>query len=282
MKYTRSPIHWRGYPHHHWPRIRLLKRKGSRSTQSASSIDNKLKKRRALQRARQNEEVFGWQSPLPGSRSKAATPDAILMVVPSSLKNSTDGADSPNPRNRSPAEARNQRKVIANHATTAKRNPSGIKSVDFGKKRTYDPRIDYKQHSRPKSPSKHIPISPSIRSFVHSLISIRSRTLSQRKALRRFTKELELHLQAVENLRGRSLIPSPSTTMVSVKTIQELMPYYEQFKSAGLAVTGAEQRERALRKPNRMPPIIPEGHQRYVALASLFSCKLRLHGTDLV
>jgi hypothetical protein len=74
-----------------------------------------------------------------------------------------------------------------------------------------------------------------------------SRTRSQRKTLRKFTREIELYLQACRSLPKRTLIATPSLSTISARTIDELKPYQAQFQSAGLAVTSDQQRR--LSKP---------------------------------
>ncbi|KAH8884438.1 hypothetical protein GQ53DRAFT_829687 [Thozetella sp. PMI_491] len=71
---------------------------------------------------------------------------------------------------------------------------------------------------------------------------ISSRSSSQRKALNRFTRELE-KFAAVTNTQGRPPLFTPTLTVTphSLNTIQELLPYREEFQAAGLAVTSAEQ-----------------------------------------
>jgi hypothetical protein len=97
--------------------------------------------------------------------------------------------------------------------------------------RTYDPRICPNSHSTSRK-SSHI----SVRSVVRSLLSEpASRTPTQRKALKRFTRELELHLQATKSLPKRTFIPSTADT--TIQTVEFLRPYRKQFEAAGLAVT---------------------------------------------
>lgn len=71
-----------------------------------------------------------------------------------------------------------------------------------------------------------------------------SRTPSERRALRKFTKELERHLQATRDLPQRASLASlPSiTTTISIHTIADLEPYKSEFHAAGLAITSDEQR----------------------------------------
>ena len=111
-------------------------------------------------------------------------------------------------------------------------------------------------------------VNRSIKSVVQSLLSDPvSCTPSQRKALSQFIKELELYLQATKSLPKQSLVPSPSTTTVSVHTIEEFRPYQSEFRSAGLAVTAADQLGEASimvkLKNARSPPPTPPKDGRY-------------------
>lgn len=85
--------------------------------------------------------------------------------------------------------------------------------------------------------------SQSMKSAINSILSdAKKRSPSQVKAIRYFTKELELYLQATQSLPKKSLVPSPSATTVSANTIEEFKPYQAEFGAAGLAVTSDEQR----------------------------------------
>lgn len=69
-----------------------------------------------------------------------------------------------------------------------------------------------------------------------------SRTSSQRKALDRFTRELERYAD-VAGAAGKAPITTPtiSDAKASVHTVKPLVPYKDQFLAAGLAVTSTEQ-----------------------------------------
>ena len=154
--------------------------------------------------------------------------------------------------------------------------------VSLGRSRAYDSRLKYRtvdnqanskfsQYTKkenhpwgsvafleasPTSPSpRRSGSSPSIQSLVQSIISeAPSRTPSQKKALQRFTKELELYLLAARVAPKQTPVPSPPSTVFSANTIQELKPYQAEFQAAGLAVTSTEQR----RESNApIPPPIP-------------------------
>lgn len=67
----------------------------------------------------------------------------------------------------------------------------------------------------------------------------------QLKILDKFAKELEEFARAAEGPgRAPELVatPPPSEAHASVRTVQELLPYRQQFQEAGLAVTSAEQK----------------------------------------
>ncbi|KAK0100295.1 hypothetical protein ONS96_007576 [Cadophora gregata f. sp. sojae] len=108
----------------------------------------------------------------------------------------------------------------------------------------------------------------SIKSIVHSLVSeTASRSPSQKKVLARFTKGIELYLQAAKEHPSQSLVSSlstRSTTSLSAYTIQELKPYQSEFRSAGLAITAAEQKGMAKLQKGPTPPPTPPKDDKYV------------------
>ncbi len=75
-----------------------------------------------------------------------------------------------------------------------------------------------------------------------------SRGSSQRRVLDRFTKDLQTYADAT-GARGRlPIIPSTATeSRNTLHTVDELLPYHNEFQAAGLAVTSAEQ------SPERRP-----------------------------
>lgn len=81
--------------------------------------------------------------------------------------------------------------------------------------------------SEPETPSNGI-IVPSSRGTTIS--NNGSRTRSQRKGFRKFTRELELYLQACHSLPKGTLVATPSLTTISAHTINELKPYQAQFQ----------------------------------------------------
>ncbi|KAI4867552.1 hypothetical protein F4820DRAFT_445996 [Hypoxylon rubiginosum] len=73
-------------------------------------------------------------------------------------------------------------------------------------------------------------------------LEVPSRTSSQRKALNRFTRQLEKYA----NVAGAAgnvpvMTPTESESRVSYHTVQPLLPFRREFQAAGLAVTSAEQ-----------------------------------------
>ncbi|KAI2613689.1 uncharacterized protein GGS25DRAFT_10961 [Hypoxylon fragiforme] len=71
---------------------------------------------------------------------------------------------------------------------------------------------------------------------------IPSRTPSQRKALNKFTRQLEKYAD-VAGVASKLpvMTPTESESKVSYHTVQPLVPYQDEFQAAGLAVTSAEQ-----------------------------------------
>lgn len=69
--------------------------------------------------------------------------------------------------------------------------------------------------------------------------------LKQLKVLDKFTRELKEFATTTQD-PGRKLelvpAPTPSEAHASVRTVQELLPYRQQFQEAGLAITSAEQK----------------------------------------
>lgn len=98
-----------------------------------------------------------------------------------------------------------------------------------------------------------------------------SRTPSQRKALRKFTREIDLYLQACRSLPKGTLVATPSLTTISARTIDELKPYQAQFQSAGLAVTSDQQRRLSRIEVKQSPPPTPPKDEKCSAVPSSFS-----------
>lgn len=109
--------------------------------------------------------------------------------------------------------------------------------------------------------------SPSIKSIVQSAFSQSSRTPSQKRALHRFTKEIELYLQAARTLPKYSLVPSITATSISADTILDFKPYQSQFQSAGLAVTSGEQRGTVPVQELLTPPPTPPKDDKWEKMA---------------
>jgi len=98
---------------------------------------------------------------------------------------------------------------------------------------------------------------------------ISSRSPSQRKTLRKFTREIELYLQACRSLPKGTLVATPSLTTISARTIDELKPYQAQFQSAGLAVTSDQQRGLSKPRVEEPPPPTPPKDEKWSNLDSL-------------
>ncbi|KAK7923392.1 hypothetical protein PG985_007463 [Apiospora marii] len=85
--------------------------------------------------------------------------------------------------------------------------------------------------------------------------SIPSRTSSQRKALRHFTKELEKYAKAAGAAGKLPVItPTESDSKPSIHTVKPLLPYRSEFEAAGLAVTSEEQRGMVTAEAAGKPP----------------------------
>ncbi|KAK0630057.1 hypothetical protein B0T17DRAFT_208954 [Bombardia bombarda] len=85
--------------------------------------------------------------------------------------------------------------------------------------------------------------------------NFQSRSFSQTRMLNKFTRELQ-DFAKVKAIAGQVPVSTPTVseaqTHVSVRTVQELLPYWQQFQAAGLAVTSADQKAPQTRK--RIPP----------------------------
>jgi len=69
-----------------------------------------------------------------------------------------------------------------------------------------------------------------------------SRSPSERKALNRFTNRLDRYAQASRQAgQPIGITPTESQSRISLHTLQPLLPYHEEFRAAGLAVTSTEQ-----------------------------------------
>ncbi|KAI0135068.1 hypothetical protein F4814DRAFT_436862 [Daldinia grandis] len=92
-----------------------------------------------------------------------------------------------------------------------------------------------------------IPEEAAVEHFQSS--EIPSRTSSQRKALNRFTRQLEKYADTAGAV-GKAPVrtPTDSDSKMSYHTVQPLLPYQKEFQAAGLAVTSAEQSRRPLVK----------------------------------
>lgn len=103
--------------------------------------------------------------------------------------------------------------------------------------------------SRLASLAQRESFSSSVHSIVQSIASNpSSRSPSQRRALKHFTRELDLYLQIAKQAATQTPISSVLSTSFSsqtIQTIQEFKPYHAEFQAAGLAVTSAEQRNQS-------------------------------------
>lgn len=98
-----------------------------------------------------------------------------------------------------------------------------------------------------------------------------SRSSSQRKTLNHFIRELNKYATVAGATRKLPVItPTESTSLVSLHTVWPLLPYLNEFESAGLAVTSEQQKPKHLaasntrqssRKP-QPPGFIGDGHGR--------------------
>ena len=117
--------------------------------------------------------------------------------------------------------------------------------------------------SKPETPSNGS-IVPS--SCCTTTSNSRSRTRSQRQGFRKFTRELELYLQACRSLPRGTLVATPSLTTISAHTIDELKPYQAQFRSAGLAVTSDQQKRLSRIQNEESPPPPPPKDEQWANL----------------
>ncbi|TGO31126.1 hypothetical protein BPAE_0001g00200 [Botrytis paeoniae] len=118
--------------------------------------------------------------------------------------------------------------------------------------------------------------SSSVHSIVQSIASDpSSRSPSQRRALKRFTRDLKLYLQIAKQVPKQTPIssaPSTSFSTQTIQTIQEFKPYHAEFQAAGLAVTSSEQRNQSIqgvqayRRRKTVPEVQPllSGHRSTV------------------
>ncbi|KAI0483179.1 hypothetical protein GGR56DRAFT_229674 [Xylariaceae sp. FL0804] len=96
-------------------------------------------------------------------------------------------------------------------------------------------------------------------------LEIPSRTSSQNRALRRFTRELEKYADAA-GAAGKAPVVTPtvSESKPSFHTVKPLLPYRDEFRAAGLAVTSADQQERSpAREVTGFPSSPKKDHLRY-------------------
>jgi len=99
-----------------------------------------------------------------------------------------------------------------------------------------------------------------------------SRTSSQKKAFKYFTKELERYADITSAPGKRAdFSPTISPTPLSLNTLEEFLPYRDQFLAAGLAVTSTDQRSPKGKEKERAPTAVgSSGHvTRYSDYAQL-------------
>ncbi|EKD17241.1 uncharacterized protein L3040_008885 [Drepanopeziza brunnea f. sp. 'multigermtubi'] len=135
---------------------------------------------------------------------------------------------------------------------------SGRKTKGVGSPEFWEAVQDYSRNSKAHGRS-----SASLKSIVQTLVSeSASRSPSQKRALARFTKGIELYLHAAKLPSRESLVSSPSSTSISAHTIQELKPYISEFRAAGLSVTSAEQKGMAKLPKGLTPPPTPSKDEK--------------------
>lgn len=86
------------------------------------------------------------------------------------------------------------------------------------------------------------PVAGPVEPYSKQAIDAVSRTSSQRRALNRFTRELEKYAD-VTGAAGKApaITPTISESKTSIRTVKPLVPYKDEFLAAGLAVTSREQ-----------------------------------------
>ncbi|TGJ82592.1 hypothetical protein E0Z10_g6182 [Xylaria hypoxylon] len=93
------------------------------------------------------------------------------------------------------------------------------------------------------------PVAAPVKQASKKTTDVASRTSSQRRALNRFTRELEKYADAASAAGKLPVItPTISESKASMHTVKPLVPYKDEFLAAGLAVTSAEQTRNLSRK----------------------------------
>ncbi|KAI1266105.1 hypothetical protein F5Y18DRAFT_426619 [Xylariaceae sp. FL1019] len=88
-----------------------------------------------------------------------------------------------------------------------------------------------------------------------------SRTSSQRRDLRHFTRELEKFVHAADAIGRLPVItPTVSDSRPSYHTVKPLVPYKSEFEAAGLAVTSGEQRHNSPHHESTLTSERPNKH----------------------
>lgn len=111
-----------------------------------------------------------------------------------------------------------------------------------------------------------------------------SRTSSQIRALRYFKKELERYAD-MTSAAGKvaNFTPTISPAAFSLHTVEELLPYREQFLAAGLAVTSADQgpaKGKGARPKPAQAQLDGEGRTRYSSPSSTSTTMIHFRERD--
>jgi hypothetical protein len=124
-----------------------------------------------------------------------------------------------------------------------------------------------------------LPSSTSTVKPINKVSDMPYRTLSQQKALKVFTRELERHLVAQEAFRKAGLDKSStSSSSMSAHSIVEFMPFSADFRAVGFAVTSKEQRGQTSPKWTTVKPsptVLSDVPQRGVVSAEIMEEELR-------
>ncbi|KAI1299147.1 hypothetical protein F5Y03DRAFT_408916 [Xylaria venustula] len=98
------------------------------------------------------------------------------------------------------------------------------------------------------------PLTVPVSQTSNKTTDVASRTSSQRRALNRFARELEKYADAAGATGNVPVItPTISESKASVHTVKPLVPYKDEFRAAGLAVTSAEQSQSLADKSHIQP-----------------------------
>ncbi|KAL3306268.1 putative Found in Mitochondrial Proteome [Colletotrichum asianum] len=141
--------------------------------------------------------------------------------------------------------------AVQEAASESHRQPAASNAKRFG---VADPKLrNAIRRSLSQQSQVSLLASPSRRSSIQSSGPRQppSRTSSNRRAVDRFTKQLEIYARRRE-AAGNLPVDTPTPeSVVSLHTVDALLPYQDQFLAAGLAVTSDQQR------PKREPSVSP-------------------------